>query len=133
MGATRRFTRNMYKDVPGTVVVITNAFVDGAVQIRRSDGRVEEQGFAGAAPRYRGFSLAEWRRRFGGEEGEVVDPAVGQVHRVSLRPWATANPETTSIRIDFEFIPDQPIQPHHQQYFPPAPPGLIKPPGKEEG
>jgi hypothetical protein len=60
-------------------------------------------------------------KRFGGDEGVTVDPAVGQTHHISLKPWANADPNKTHIRIGFHFIPKQPIPPQHQHLFPPPP------------
>lgn len=116
--------RLIEQGVPGKVVVITLAFVDGAEepQILRSDGRTVEYSFEGGPPGGfpRGYTLAEWRRRFGGDEGEVTDPILQQTHRVSLRPRTSTNPETTSLNFSFAWEPDEPIPPDDPRY--PTPP-----------
>ena len=116
-------TRRLSEHIPGKVVVVTWAFVNGASepQVTRSDGRVVAYTFDGGPPPFRGRPLAEWRRRFGGDEGELTDPALGQRHRISLKPWADADPDTTLLRFDFAFVPDQPIAPEHQHLIPPPP------------
>lgn len=107
--------RLIEQGVPGKVVVITLAYVDGAAepQILRSDGRTVQYAFEGDVQGrfWRGHTLAAWRRRFGGDEGEVTDPILKQSHRVSLRPWAGAHPETTSLNFSFAWEPDAPLPP----------------------
>lgn len=116
-------SHRIWERVPGRVVVTTFAFVNGASEPRivRSDGRDVTYTFEGGPPTtYRGRSLVEWRERFGGDEGELTDPLLGQRHRVSLKPWADADPDTTFLRFGFAFEPDQPIPPGHPLY--PTPP-----------
>ncbi len=116
--------RLIEQGVPGRVVVITLAYVDGAAapQILRSDGRTVPYSFEGGPPgrSYRWYSLAAWRLRCGGDEGEVIDPFLQQPHRVSLRPWAGADPETTALNFSFAWEPDEPIPPGDPRY--PTPP-----------
>jgi hypothetical protein len=73
----------------------------------------------------RGRTIAEWRKILGGDEGQVKDTFRGLPHHVSLKPWANLDSDTTYLRVDFSFIPQQPIAPEHQHLFPPAPPGLF--------
>lgn len=114
------FTRG----VPGKVVVITNAFVNGATEaaVTRSDGRVVRMTVEGGSPPSRGFSVAEWRRRMDGDEFELRDYFLGQAHPISLRPWADADPDTTYVRFDFHFVPDEPLPPGHPLHPPPPAP-----------
>lgn len=48
-----------------------------------------------------GQTLAYWRTSFGGHEGDVTDPYFGNMHHISLMPWATADPDNTFIVIRF--------------------------------
>ena len=115
-------TTYLWERVPGKVIVVANAFAHGAaeVEVTFSDGRARTMTFEGGPPHtYRGPSLAEWRERFGGDEGELTDPMLRQTHRISLQPWADADPDTTSLRFDFMFVPDEPIPPGHPLYSPP--------------
>lgn len=52
-----------------------------------------------------GMSLAQLRTLFGGEEGAIVDPFLGQTHLVSLAPWAELDPDQTYLHFAFKFIP----------------------------
>lgn len=112
-----RYTRG----VPGKVVVITNAFVNGAAEaeVTRSDGRAVSMTFDGGPPPSRGRSVAEWRGRMGGDEFELRDYFLGRMHPISLKPWAAADPVTTYLRFDFHFEPDEPIPPGHPLYATP--------------
>lgn len=65
----------------------------------RSD-LVNEQRWAKGSP------LAEYRAALGGDEGEIIDPFHGQPHRLSLAPYANADPATTHLRVQFIFTPD---------------------------
>lgn len=97
--------------VPGHVVVVATGFLEGVPvpQVVRSDGRMVAYTYAGSPPQYRGHSLSTWRAAFGGDEGELRNPITGQPHRVSLGPWTDADPQTTSVRFDFAWEPEQPI------------------------
>lgn len=46
----------------------------------------------------RGAPLAQVRKHYGADEWQVRD-VLGQLHTISLKPWANADPETTYIRI----------------------------------
>ena len=48
-----------------------------------------------------GQTLAYWRKSFGGDEGDLTDPFFGNVHHISLKPWATADPTNTYVVIQF--------------------------------
>jgi hypothetical protein len=52
-----------------------------------------------------GLSIAELRKRFGGDEGEVRDLS-GKTHFVSLKPWADSDPDKTFIIISFQYKGD---------------------------
>ncbi len=54
----------------------------------------------------KGYPLAEYRAAIGGDEGEILDPFYGQLHHLSLVPYAHADPETTHLRVQFIFTPD---------------------------
>ena len=47
-----------------------------------------------------GWSLAEFRERLGGEQGYLEDPE-GKSHLFSLKPWASADPNTQRFRVQF--------------------------------
>ncbi len=66
-------------------------------------------GFQKGDPRYqlasgkgdKGLSIAQLRKRFGGDEGEISDPYHGHLHHISLKPWANKDPEKTFLYISF--------------------------------
>lgn len=39
------------------------------------------------------------------EDGEFIDPLVGEVHYVSWKEYVAANPQRTFLQIRFVFIP----------------------------
>jgi len=47
-------------------------------------------------------SLASLQERHGKADFILRDPFRGQEHRISLQPWANADPQNTYIQIDFE-------------------------------
>ncbi len=49
----------------------------------------------------KGLSIAQLRKRFGGDEGEIPDPYLGHMHHISLKPWANEDPEKTFLQISF--------------------------------
>lgn len=105
---------SLYKDVPGQVIVQVTVFQAGDPKYQHTlpNGRVITEG----------IKLSELRKRFGGDEGELADPMKGQRHRISLKPWATADPNTTYVRVDFALKPNRPIPPQYQHLFDSAPP-----------
>jgi hypothetical protein len=52
--------------------------------------------------RTEGHTLAELRKWFGGDEFDLVDPFGRQPHHVSLKQWASADPQKTYIIISFQ-------------------------------
>jgi len=51
--------------------------------------------------RVTGVPLSELRQRHGGDEFTLLDPFWGNTHHISLKPWATADPQATYITIAF--------------------------------
>lgn len=82
----------MFKDVPGTVIVSVTAF--------KKNPQLPADAYENT-----GMSLADARKRLGGDEGVVRDGLKGLAHQISLRQWANADPDTTFIRIAFRFEP----------------------------
>ena len=74
----------------GNVIVRIVAFQKGDPRYQAANGKGE-----------RGLSVAQLRKRFGGDEGEIPDPIYGQMHHISLKQWANEDPETTFLRISF--------------------------------
>lgn len=87
-----------FLDVPGTLTVTVDGFQDGDPNFQVTDlsGRTVNDG----------MRLADLRKQFKGDEFDLLDPAIGQTHHISLARWAAANPTATFIRIRFKFVPD---------------------------
>ncbi len=47
-----------------------------------------------------GWSLTDFRKKLGGDEGSIEDPE-GQLHHFSLKPWAGTDPEAQRFRVQF--------------------------------
>ncbi len=75
---------------PGNVTVHIVAF-------QRDDPRYQLASGKGN----KGLSIAQLRKRFGGDEGEIPDPYHGDMHHISLKPWANEDPEKTFLHISF--------------------------------
>ena len=98
-------------NVPGRVVVDLLVWQQG-------DPTYETPWPSGFVPR--GCSLAEFRKRLGGNEGYVIDHVYrGENHFVSLKAWDGADPDKTRVMLGFKFIPDKPIAAEHRHLFPP--------------
>lgn len=64
----------------------------------------------------RGQKLSKLREQFQGfDEFEITDPYLGNKHLVSLKPWASADPEKTYILIGWRFVPDQKMTIHEMR------------------
>lgn len=87
----------MFKGIPGWVEVSVIGYQDGDPRFQVSDELGQNRNV--------GISLAGMREIFAGNEGEMVDPLVGQTHRISLTPWVAEDPNKTFIRIAFQFHP----------------------------
>ncbi|MDQ6905188.1 MAG: hypothetical protein M3176_00020 [Chloroflexota bacterium] len=48
-----------------------------------------------------GETIAEWRRRLGGDEGYVAHPLTKRKLRLSLKPYAHLDPEKTRLQMAF--------------------------------
>lgn len=70
-------------------------FEEGDPEFRKADGQGQP-----------GMLVAQLKELFGGDEGEIVDPIKGQVHLVSLKPWATSDPTKTFLHFSFKFVSD---------------------------
>jgi hypothetical protein len=81
---------------PGIVTVKVTAFETGDANHQRHGGQGNK-----------GILLEELRKRFGGDEGEMIDPFLGQKHSISLKPWSHLDPTTTYISIAFHFTPSR--------------------------
>jgi hypothetical protein len=80
-----------------------------------------------------GFSLAALRKRFGGEEGIIIDPYHQKEHAVSLAPWRDCDP-ATQFAVFTNFIADNDFVLQHPEKFQPAPtdrPGIVVDTSKE--
>ncbi len=94
-----RRTTFPFKGIAGRVEVNVTAFKDG-------DARYQIIDRAGRR-RNDGILLADMRRALGGDEGTLPDPAVGEKHHISLKPWAEEDPQRTFILVTFKFIPSE--------------------------
>lgn len=70
-----------------------NAFRDGDpdYQLTGRDGKI----YPG------GETIAEWRRRLGGDEGHVTHPLTKKKLPLSLKPYAHLDPNTTRLQMAF--------------------------------
>lgn len=100
MSLPTRTTRPLHEGMQGTVTVSVTAFQAGDPKFQRRGGQSGN----------RGIPLADLRKQFGGDEGDVIDPHLGQKHRVSLKQWATSDPVSTFIEITFRFVPSTPMK-----------------------
>jgi len=87
-----------FRDAPGTLTVTVNGFRDGDpnFQVTDSSGHMVNDG----------VRLADLRKQFKGDEFDLLDPASGQTHHISLAQWAAVDPTATFIRIGFKFVPE---------------------------
>lgn len=95
-----------FKGVPGKVTVVISASKSG---VTFPDGTVHKDG----------LTLADWRERLGGDEGEFTNPATGEKVQISLKQWAREDPKNTYINIGFYFTPTKPVAPEYAHLFPP--------------
>jgi hypothetical protein len=100
MPRIRDLKEPLYRGVPGRIITTVEAFEEG-------DPRYQEVLPDGSVIAH-GVPLGVLRAKFGGDEGEVTDVFYGQKHRISLKPWASVDPQRTHIAIKFYFVPDDP-------------------------
>lgn len=102
-----------YQGIPGTALIDVHVYDpnDNAAAVDKRHGDKP----------LRGHPISQWRKEFGGGEGDVVHPGTGNKHHVSLKPHAHLDPDKTYLAITYRFRPTQPIRPEHQHLFPPAP------------
>lgn len=93
-------TRPLHEGMSGAVTVSVTAFQAGDPKFQRGGGQSGN----------RGMRLADLRKQFGGDEGDVMDPHLGQKHHVSLKQWANSDPGTTYLEIQFRFAPGAPMK-----------------------
>ncbi|QBD78647.1 hypothetical protein EPA93_22710 [Ktedonosporobacter rubrisoli] len=81
------------ENITGNVTVHIVAFQKGDPRYQFASGKGDK-----------GLSIAQLRKRFGGDEGEIPDPYSGQMHPISLKPWADKDPEKTFLHISFRIL-----------------------------
>lgn len=60
---------------------------------------------SGFGAHYGGVTLARLREMHGGDEFTRVSPTTGRTHRISLRPYADLDANTTYVEFTFHFYP----------------------------
>lgn len=87
----------LHRGVPGKHPLEITHFHAGdpQYQVVQPDGRRSDAG----------IPLAQLRKQFSGDEGELTGP-MGDTYRISLARWAAADPEITLLHLVYRFTPD---------------------------